>query len=462
MVMRASSYIFFADYPNGRETILFHGIFGIVDKVEKNVADLLRSGEISEEAIEKYQVSLETLSFLASRGYLTDLSLEEEHKVFVDYTSSLHQRALRYTQPSFSLVPSYECNLRCFYCFQSHKLHEDQRLISRATIDLAFAAIAKFIKRNYDDPTPSAKTLIKLWGGEPLLEKNRPTIEYIAQKCRKNNYALKAITNGTELHAYLDLLGPEGISHVQVTLDGPREVHNKRRTDASLRPTFDIIAQNIAEALKRGIELDLRINVDEMNVESLPMLNEYISNQGWHKFPNFTAHVARITPSEQYNDSILIDSHRVLRTLNERKDECFLLCFPYSSIEMAVQTYFRTGTIPLRTTAYCSANLGYYILDLFGDIYACENEAGRRDKRIGTFHTGEFVLNGRLENDWLKRSVAYIPQCSRCPAALLCGGGCAYNAKFSSGTYFSSYCDGFKIRLAKILPWAYEKYKPRD
>lgn len=458
--MRASSYIFFADYPDGRSTLLLHGMFGTIDKVDRNVADFLRSGEIDEAKLEKSGISIETLKLLAARGYLTNLSAEEEHQTFVDHATALHRQALRRSLPSFALIPSYRCNLRCFYCFQSHELHEDQRLISHQMVELAFAAVAKFIAKNYGDSLPPGSILFKLWGGEPLLARNRPVIEHIVRKCKENGYILKAITNGTQLYAYLDLLAPDAISHVQITLDGPREIHDRRRTDASSTPTFDTIAGNITEALRRGIEVDLRINVDKTNLESLPALNSYISNQRWNEFPNFSAHMSRISPSEQLRGTALVDRARILKTIEERKDTCSLIRGPNSSIETAVETYFRTGMIPLKTTAYCSASLGYFILDLFGDIYACENEAGQRDKRIGSFGSGEFELNDKLKVDWLQRSVANVPQCSRCPAALLCGGGCAFNARLASGTYFSAYCDGFKSNLARVLPQFFEKHKP--
>lgn len=460
--LRTSLYVFFADYKDRLETVLFQGLYGTLDAVGRKTADFLRSREISETNCRKFGVDHTTLEWLFSKNYLTNLSEEQEHRLFVRHASKFHRDALGAVSPSFALIPSYECNLRCFYCFQGHTLHEDTRVISDEMVYLVFGAISRFLAHACCSQRSSNKIFVKLWGGEPLLRKNRSVVENIVACCRQDGYFLKAITNGTELDAYFDLLGAEGISEIQITIDGPREVHDMRRTDSQGGPTFDIITQNVAEALRRKVDIELRINVDQSNTQGLAALNEYILTQGWNAFPNFHVYSANITPSAAAASSGFIRSSRLLRVLNDEKSNCSLICGPGKGIESAVKMFFKTGSVPLQRTSYCSANVSYYVLDLFGDIYACENEAGQRHKRVGTFGSGELVLDSDQCNNWHTRTVANIPQCSRCPAALLCGGGCGYNAALKSETYFSAYCDGFKSNLAQILPVAYDKYKPAE
>jgi uncharacterized protein len=60
------------------------------------------------------------------------------------------------------------------------------------------------------------------FGGEPLAAANKPLIEYIVRRASEMGpAAFGAVTNGTDLDAYVDLLGPSRISSLQVTLDGP-------------------------------------------------------------------------------------------------------------------------------------------------------------------------------------------------------------------------------------------------
>ncbi len=71
--------------------------------------------------------------------------------------------------------------------------------------------------------------------------------------------------------AYKDVL-----SYIQVTLDGERKIHNKRRVFHDGSGSFDAIWQNIRLALEKQIEVYIRVNVDSDNLESLPALADLI------------------------------------------------------------------------------------------------------------------------------------------------------------------------------------------
>ena len=71
--------------------------------------------------------------------------------------------------------------------------------------------------------------------------------------------------------AYRDVL-----SYIQVTLDGERKIHNKRRVFHDGSGSFDAIWQNIRLALEKQIEVYIRVNVDSDNLESLPAVADLI------------------------------------------------------------------------------------------------------------------------------------------------------------------------------------------
>ncbi|MFM6437744.1 MAG: radical SAM protein, partial [Microcystis panniformis] len=118
---------------------------------------------------------------------------------------------------------------------------------------------------------------ITLFGGEPLLAENRSTIEYILERAFASGKAnFSAITNGTELEAYQDLLAPDKISWLQITLDGIPQEHDKRRIYADGKGSYEKIAQNITRALDLGVRVAVRMNIDRNNVNKLPDLADEI------------------------------------------------------------------------------------------------------------------------------------------------------------------------------------------
>jgi uncharacterized protein len=62
-------------------------------------------------------------------------------------------------------------------------------------------------------------------------------------------------------------LKESGVSRVQITLDGDRDIHKARRPHGSGRSTFDRILDNIA-ATCEILNVQVRINVDRSNVDT--------------------------------------------------------------------------------------------------------------------------------------------------------------------------------------------------
>ena len=118
------------------------------------------------------------------------------------------------------------------------------------------------------DALPQTPQLdIGFFGGEPLLAASRPIVEHVIRRARERGEAhFWAISNGTELDAYEDLLGPEALSSVQITLDGPPGEHDRRRVYADGEGSWEKIARNVRMALDRGIQVAIRTNADRTTI----------------------------------------------------------------------------------------------------------------------------------------------------------------------------------------------------
>lgn len=58
-----------------------------------------------------------TIEILKKRGYLTEKNPHEEENFFKKIANEIHDINRK---PGYIFVPTYDCNLRCSYCFQDH------------------------------------------------------------------------------------------------------------------------------------------------------------------------------------------------------------------------------------------------------------------------------------------------------------------------------------------------------
>jgi uncharacterized protein len=307
---------------------------------------------------------------------------------------------------------------------------------------------------------------ITLFGGEPLLAESRPIIEYIINKAQSLGKArISAITNGTELEAYKDLLGPEKIYHLQITIDGITSEHDQRRIYADGSGSFAKIAKNLTMALDLGVIVSVRLNIDRNNIQQLPKLADEMINRGWSNYKNFSAYTSPVYASNE-NTSLkttfnsweltqvldkMLQEYPQLTVINRKSDGLISLAREILETESdAVSTF---------NASFCSAHTKMYIFDPFGDIYACWEKTGDQKIRIGNItENSEVILNEELNQTWRNRTVVNNPVCRKCRYAFACGGGCAVLAMTNKGKFHTNYCDGFAHRFRASVATAYQDY----
>lgn len=500
-MLRTSSYTIYVPLPSSRdEVLLVHGYTGAYNTVSRSVAAYLHSlefeppakplhGEWVEEPAASGDTGLRdavdssahstapppstaTVELLKKRGFLTTMTVNQEVGYFARVVKKLHAGR---NMPDYIVMPTYDCNLRCAYCFQDHMRTDPAfghllRTMSPAMADRMFAAFthiegAHGAPKGYVPPRR-----IGFFGGEPLLARNRSIVEYIMTKARAlGNVSFWAVSNATELAAYEDLLGPDGIQMIQVTIDGPPEEHDKRRIYADGSGSFDRIAGNVDLALDRNVQISLRMNIDRSNIGFLPEIAKLIIAKGWHERSGFSAYTAPISNSSrsitlaelksQYFTSWELD--QALTALRESAPEVGVIFRPTDQMQARAFGIFdsKGGGVTTLKSAFCGAHTGMYIFDGFGDVYACWERTGDSSIRIGRIlDSGELELNDGMVRLWRTRTPASNPTCRRCRYALHCGGGCAVLAEGRNGKVHSNHCDGFAERFRYSVAEAYMTY----
>jgi uncharacterized protein len=485
-MLRTSRYTIYVDLPGReQEVLLVHGYTGAYDRVSRRVADFLRSHEPERPCKPLYGKWTEeppappsgwspdddSLAILKDQGYLTSLSAEEEEALFAQLVQKLHAKTLQ-RPPSYVFMPTYDCNLRCSYCFQDHmrtdrSFHHLLRTMESALVDRIFSAMPMIEERHRIAAGSQVQRDFGFFGGEPLLAANRPVVEYIVRKAQEIGAGrFWAVTNGTELEAYRDLLGPQGIAQLQITLDGPSGEHDRRRIYADGSGSATRIAANVDLALARDARVNLRINVDRNNVQDLPRLADEIIARGWPQSLKFSAYVAPIQARNEKTDPAGTfgnwELDQELAELREAWPQVQVLARPDEAILAKARRIFAgSGDImPDLRASFCGAHGSMYLFDPFGEIYTCWEKTGDSRISIGCitldggvdFHFDEVLL-------WRSRTVASNPICRRCRYALHCGGGCAILALAQHGTLHANHCDNFASRFRAKVAEAYIAHK---
>lgn len=174
------------------------------------------------------------------------------------------------------IFPTEQCNFRCTYCYEDFAIGK----MKPETMD----AVKELMRRRAVD----LDNLYLSWfGGEPLLAKDivLELSSYafgLAKERRYLTYRGGMSTNGYLLNpATFFALATVGVLDYQVSLDGPREIHNRTRVTRGGGKSFDTIWKNLlaVRAADFAVQVTLRIHFSPDNLTELePLINEIKSN----------------------------------------------------------------------------------------------------------------------------------------------------------------------------------------
>ena len=183
----------------------------------------------------------------------------------------------RYSSNSLGLTiaPTMDCNFACTYCYE--KGHRNRGRLDEITQ----SNIVKLV----EDTSPTIRRLEVTWyGGEPLLciDIVDSLSRAFKRICEKVNIDLNMsiITNGylltKDVAAHLQELG---ISFCQITVDGSKEQHNKRRIHIEGCDTYDTILDNACNA-SDYFQISIRVNTDKNNLDAIHHVKQQIERRG--------------------------------------------------------------------------------------------------------------------------------------------------------------------------------------
>ncbi len=449
---------YFCSYKLNKDyTLLINTLTNAIDVVDNKLMDLINKAIKNEEEISK--INNEEYDKLKSRGYIFN-SLDDEKNLLKTHQKVRNKLLDTLTNiKTWTICPSMECNLSCPYCHEDNTQHESLKRLSIKQLDV----ILDFILCQ-----KTTNPLILIFGGEPLLKANYELIERILKYGKIHNFPIGITTNGTSLNdEYLNLLSSyKKILSVQVTMDGDKEEHNKKRIFKNGCGTFDVICDNINKFLKMNIPVSIRINIDKNNIDKLENLKNFFNKQGWSQNANFGAYVA---PVRIYiEDKVAIDDSEMLDIIMKNKwySDSFINKLD-SSVFDSLFSFFekseKNSPAKLWQVTYCEATYGrHYCFAPNGIISTCIRGVGRKDYMIGKFDENCVTIDKEKLNMWKNRSPFEMKNCKDCKFILLCGGGCPKSSIMKHGDINCGVCNDIEKTLEIYVKHNKDKFLRKD
>ena len=426
--------------------MLIHGYTGAMDIVSEALLNDIKSVE------QENNLTQPMIELLLKRGYLTTKTQEEEYAYVARVAKVVHKKG-QILNTSFTWVVTYNCNFRCPYCFENREIKDGQHNTALTTeeVDSIYQVMEQI--QPHKELRSSALTL---YGGEPLLAENKDIVSYIVEEGRKKGYKFRSITNGYDLEHYLDLLSPTKICKLQITIDGPKAIHDTRRIHYKDHGTFDKIIRNIGAALERNVKVAVRMNTDNHNIDQFIELKNYFSNIGFDSDHNFSIYTAIL---RDY-DSISSSEHDALKFINAKsyiekhlQHNTYQNCNDYGLSKFFLDSIKGKKNLAFRST-FCLAQLQGYVFAPKGEIYPCWEVIGDRNHLIGRYTKDSLKWYDQTLSKWRKIDITTRETCSKCRYALLCGGGCP--ARTLEGK--NEHCAFFQKMFDNSVNLAYTRY----
>ena len=403
--MRLSRYmkVFPCREEPGR-LLLYSTKRGAAIHVPESILASISDGSLSQSNME----TLVRLGFLLPEG-----EEEREREEMRDAFNEANRQCSRF---SAQVVLNMDCNLACTYCYEGGMKGRHYMTPETAGI------LSSLAEREYIGRGMGAE--LSFYGGEPLMSMDLivSISERLKNACAEKGtrYAFTMVTNGTLLTlSVVNRLLPLGLTGVKVTLDGPRENHDRFRPFVSGKGSFDTIVANLKD-VSPLIDVQVGGNFTRENYRRFPGLLDYFLEEG-------------ITP-----DRIsLVKFDPVIKSggdypLPEFNEGCFSLDEPWmfeASLFLREEILKRGYTTPRVGPAACMIeSCNDLVVNWDGVLFKCPAMLGWKEMAVGDLKSGVDDYSASHNIDVWKKE-----ECLECAYLPLCFGGCRYLTLLRNG-----------------------------
>ncbi|RLE16382.1 MAG: hypothetical protein DRJ14_08645 [Acidobacteria bacterium] len=340
------------------------------------------------------------LEMLRDTGMLISTGTDELKEVLERY----EKKRTATNKLSLTIAPTLDCNFACPYCYESRQPGKMDRKTGNQLLDFVRARLET-----------GGKLSVTWYGGEPLLVPD--TVVTLTNEMEKlaiissvtTDFSL--VTNGYLLSGPIaEKVSAAGVREVQVTLDGPPEIHDTRRTLRGGGGTFAIILENLKKTVDLFETVRVRVNLDVQNRDAWKRVKEILGEAGL---------LSRVELSLGMVEAIS-DTDAVYR------DACMDVGgFSDTLADFMLDSYQegRCDALELPSMPVCGAiSENAFVVAPDGSLTKCWNDVGNPGKVIGHISDPNH-LNGDLKR-WRQFTPTDWQECRDCDILPICMGSC--------------------------------------
>lgn len=362
----------------------------------------------------KNSLNIEEIKFLKKMkqdGFVIDDNFDEIEFLKLKYEKGKFSNS---NNLKLTIAPTMICNFSCPYCYEKP---DQQSFMSKEVI----AAIKDMVSVSVNQK----KNLHVTWyGGEPLLATDIiwDLSEYFIDICAKNNvnYSASIVTNGYLIDdKVINSFVKYKISSVQITIDGPPDIHNTRRRLKNISvPTFDIILNNAKKVLDAGIRLNIRINVDKSNVSRVNDLLDILSKNQMQDSSVSLGHVKDAAKSCEFSNALYLTTEEFAKEV--LRADVKLLELGFNPKNYPLYPHLRSHSCGADST-------NSKVIAPNGNMYKCWHDISDDLMCIGNVLKSKPETSTNIMNHlkYMMTSVFDKEKCLNCKVLPLCMGGCA-------------------------------------
>ncbi|NLF38065.1 anaerobic sulfatase-maturation protein [bacterium] len=368
------------------------------------------------------------------------------------------------------------CNLACEYCYYLEK----ESLYDPGHIERISDGMLESYTRQYIEAQSVPEITFSWQGGEPTLLGAgffRRAVELQKKYAGGKTITNSLQTNATALNDDLCAVFAENKFLLGVSIDGPREIHNRYRLDKQGNPTFDRVMDGIALLRKHGVEYNALTVVGRHNARHPLNVYRFLKETGF-EFMQFIPLVERAPDAHAKAIGLDLAEPPELRAKEERLPvtpwtvEPFVYGSFLTSIfdewvrEDVGKTFVQHFDVALGNWLHCGPGLCIYaercgtalVLEHNGDLYACDHYV-YPEYRLGNIADkplADMVFSDAQSKFGMDKFATLPGQCMRCPVRFACNGGCTKHrfATTPEGEPGLSYlCAGYKHFFTHITPF---------
>jgi uncharacterized protein len=329
-----------------------------------------------------------------------------------------------YAPTSVTLLPTFDCNLRCVYCYSrgGESIGEVmERPVAGAAIDLIF----KNAKNNR-----TRKVVVSFHGGgEPLLPKNHGLIDYALGYAKLKGLEMgltpnfNVVTNGVHSEKTLEW-AVNNFSHINVSLDGPEDIQNSQRPLPKAEYSFEPVMKTIRyfEKAKKTKKFNygIRATITSESVRRMSEILEFFhsisTNESFHLEPLFECGRCKTTKARAPDAGVFLEEMIKTEALAKK---------------LGVQVYYSGGSLNKLGETFCGACGSNFFVTPSGYVTTCLEACREEDAVSSVFFVGKynkstlaFEFDEKKIQKLKARKVTSIPHCENCFAKYNCCGDC--------------------------------------